>query len=344
MYPSEDSPQIGTFVKNITNGLISNGFNVGLCSLNRNFSKSALINYLYFYIKCLRFFFKMKYDVVYIHYVSHSSLPFIILKLLFFRFKIISNVHGSDILKEVNVSKFKFFFKKSIAKSILKYSELVVVPSSYYKNIVCNNFPVSYGNVFVSPSGGYNKEIFNVKEISHNTCEAIGFVGRLTTDKGILDFIWICNELFRLYPNLKVYIVGSGPHMNLVQNFSKHKNVTYYPSRTQSQLSEIYNNLNVFLFPTTRKTESLGLVGIEAISCGCPTFAYNVGGPSTYILNGINGFLFDSKNAMLDTLVSYFKHEITMGSKYEIASTVLDYNSTEVAIVLSNKVKGLLYE
>ena len=51
----------------------------------------------------------------------------------------------------------------------------------------------------------------------------------------------------------------------------------------QEYLVNIYNSLDIFVFPTYRKSESLGLVGLEAMACETLVIASNNYGPTDYI-------------------------------------------------------------
>ena len=64
---------------------------------------------------------------------------------------------------------------------------------------------------------------------------------------------------------------------------------------THEQLSELYGTVDFMIFPTTLK-ESLGLVGVEALTCGCPVIGSNIGCLPEYIKNGYNGYLFECGN------------------------------------------------
>ena len=69
-----------------------------------------------------------------------------------------------------------------------------------------------------------------------------------------------------------------------------------YSLLSQDDLPYIYNALEIFVFPTYRKSESLGLVGLEAMACETMVVASNKYGPSSYMINGDNGFEFEAEN------------------------------------------------
>src|SRR5690606_41173522 len=66
----------------------------------------------------------------------------------------------------------------------------------------------------------------------------------------------------------------------------------------------------LFPYTTLFRSESLGLVGLEAMSCGTPVIASNMAGPQTYIVNGMNGFLFSPGNSK--ELAQYIKKYFAM--------------------------------
>ena len=54
--------------------------------------------------------------------------------------------------------------------------------------------------------------------------------------------------------------------------------------------------MDVFVFPTYRKSESLGLVGLESMACKTITVLPNKYGPSSYAEDGENCICFESGN------------------------------------------------
>lgn len=59
----------------------------------------------------------------------------------------------------------------------------------------------------------------------------------------------------------------------------------------RAELPAYYRTLDAFLLPSHQ--EGLGIVGLEAMACGCPVVSTRCGGPEEYVRDGHNGFLVD---------------------------------------------------
>ena len=53
------------------------------------------------------------------------------------------------------------------------------------------------------------------------------------------------------------------------------REVHFLGYKTKTELREIYRSSDVFVFPSL--TDTLGLVNIEALSCGLPVLGYDIG-------------------------------------------------------------------
>jgi D-inositol-3-phosphate glycosyltransferase len=65
--------------------------------------------------------------------------------------------------------------------------------------------------------------------------------------------------------------------------------VVFYPPQPQARLADFYAAANVVLVPS--RSESFGLVALEAQACGTPVVAAGVGGLRYVVENGVSGFL-----------------------------------------------------
>lgn len=320
MYPNKEYPNYGVFVKNTEEILKSEGWEIEKAVLFKSTNKmSKLFSYISHYLKILLKGLFGSYDVIYVHYAAHNALPLILLKKLKGNVSIYVNVHGSDVVPEVpSQEKFQPYVKK-----LLELSTKTITPSNYYKGLVTEKYGISSDKIFVFPSGGVNKKIFrkqeNVAEIKDQMeldpkYRYIGFVGRLDVGKGWEIFLEAIRSAKKegFMDGKKAIIVGNGSqreqYRQMVKEYGLDDDIVHYSLLPQEELSKIYNCLDLFCFPTTRKGESLGLVGLEAMACGVPVAGSKIGGLLDYIRDGRNGFLFDTGNSkeLKDKIIKYF--------------------------------------
>jgi glycosyltransferase involved in cell wall biosynthesis len=106
------------------------------------------------------------------------------------------------------------------------------------------------------------------------------YVGRVSKEKNIEAFL--AADL----PGRKV-VVGGGPHLaSLMRRFP---DVTFTGPKTGEELAQHYASADVFVFPS--RTDTFGLVLLEAMASGVPVAAYPVTGPIDIVERGVSGFL-----------------------------------------------------
>jgi glycosyltransferase involved in cell wall biosynthesis len=94
------------------------------------------------------------------------------------------------------------------------------------------------------------------------------YVGRVAVEKNVEAFCEL--DL----PGSK-WVVGEGPALPAIR--AKYPQVSYLGVLDQQALAEVYAAADVFVFPS--KTDTFGLVLLEAMACGLPVAAYPVTGP-----------------------------------------------------------------
>ena len=105
-------------------------------------------------------------------------------------------------------------------------------------------------------------------------------IGRVSVEKNLEDFLKI--DL----PSEK-WVVGAGPALNFLK--LKYPEVKFFGEKSKFELAEFYNKADIFVFPS--KTDTFGLVLLEAMACGLPVAAYPVTGPIDVIGNSGAGYL-----------------------------------------------------
>ena len=106
------------------------------------------------------------------------------------------------------------------------------------------------------------------------------YVGRVSKEKNLESFLSL--ELDK-----KKVVVGDGPSLKSLKK--KYPDVEFLGYKFGRELAEIYSNACVKVFPS--RTDTFGIVMIEANACGTPVAGYPVTGPIDVVKNGVNGYL-----------------------------------------------------
>ncbi|HUY66648.1 MAG TPA: glycosyltransferase [Acidimicrobiales bacterium] len=125
------------------------------------------------------------------------------------------------------------------------------------------------------------------------------FVGRIQPLKGAAVAVRTLAALGRDHADARLVVVGgpSGPRggaevdrlLALVGELGLGQRVVFVPPRPHELLSTYYRAADVCLVPS--RSESFGLVALEAAACGAPVVASDVGGLRSLIDHGRTGYL-----------------------------------------------------
>ena len=106
------------------------------------------------------------------------------------------------------------------------------------------------------------------------------FVGRVAVEKNIEDFL-------RLNISGSKYVVGDGPDLEVLK--TKYPDVIFTGLKHGNELVRHIAAADVFVFPS--RTDTFGLVMLEAMGCGIPVAAYPVTGPIDVVTDNVTGAL-----------------------------------------------------
>ena len=306
-YPSKKYKQYGSFIVKTEEVLKDHGFIVDRVVITKQDNiLFKIIAYIRMNLLVILKGIFNNYDYIYAHYISHTGFAPVFIKKTSANIKIVFNAHGNDVVSDDDNN-------KNIKKSMkyLKYAYKVVVPSEYYKDIMINDYKIKENKIFVYPSGGVDTEFFKKIDKKEAKKKAklsskynyIGYVSKLEKNKGydvFLKAISILKEKKEL-KNYKYLVVGSGDEENKFIDMVKSLDLEDYLEIrnlvSQEELINIYNSLDVFVFPTYRKSESLGLVGLEAMACEVLVTTSNKYGPTSYLVDNKNGVFFEKENS-----------------------------------------------
>ena len=348
MYPTKEFPVYGVFVKNTE--LLLNKFGIETIQKavikGRKNGIKKIFSYLLLFFKIVGIFLNSKTEIVYIHFPLQTSIIINFLR-LFSNKKIVLNIHGSELN---NASFFSNSFKK-----LLLNSDLIVVPSNFYKEKIKNSYKIDDNKIYVYPSGGIDRSIFkkietktlrenlNIKE----TDFVCTYISTITREKGWREIIELAVLLEHKKLNIKYLVIGNGDEefkmKNKVKSYGLEKVFIFLDRQNQKSLNKYYSMSDVFIFPTHR--ESLGLVGIESLSCGTPVIASNIDATKEYIRNGINGYLFEKgdEKDLTKKVFSFYSLNDRKSFGTEAIKTAIEYDSTVCTKLFVNKLKELCH-
>lgn len=124
--------------------------------------------------------------------------------------------------------------------------------------------------------------------------EVLLHVGRVAPEKDIGFLLEAFSRLSRKRPELRLMIVGTGPHLpvyrRLVERSGMQDKVIFAGFVPEEELPLCYAACDALA--TASKFETQGLAVLEAMACGKPVVAVNYRAFPEYISDGENGFLF----------------------------------------------------
>lgn len=119
---------------------------------------------------------------------------------------------------------------------------------------------------------------------------SLGFIGRLTDEKGILEFI---KANVNILQNNKLVIAGDGPDYENIKKIAKDNRLNIELMGNVLNKSDFYKKISVLVLPS--ETEVLPLVVLEAYSCGLPVVAFDIKSLES-LIEADNGILVEFPN------------------------------------------------
>ena len=163
----------------------------------------------------------------------------------------------------------------------------------------------------------------------------VGYIGRFSEEKGVLNFVKAIPEIIKERDDLKFLIGGDGQLRDTIERYLDEENlndkvklVGWIP---HDELPDYLNELKLVVLPSY--TEGLPNIMLEAMACGTPVLATPVGAIPDVIKDGETGFIMENnspeciaKNVMralehpdLDKIVKIAREFVEKEYTYEAA-------------------------
>lgn len=278
-------------IPNINDPLVFNhkiGYKANLSSF------SMPLNYIVSQLKVSYSLLNCSYNInTWTFFMGETSvMPILLLKLL--KKKSVLCLSGSlenDLkLRRPSLSRFIL----SCGKSGLKFSDYIVV---YSKNLIAEwNLNTYIDKILIAPRHFINFSQFSMEKKLKDRNNCVGYVGRLSPEKGALNFI----ESILLLNDccFEFSVIGDGVLRTNIEQFIHQYNLSdrlklvgWVPHKS---LSTYLNNMKLLVLPSY--TEGLPNIILEAMACGTPVLTTSVGAINSLITDEKTGFIMENNS------------------------------------------------
>jgi glycosyltransferase involved in cell wall biosynthesis len=239
-------------------------------------------------------------------YIHHHSFEYIKQKsyltsfLLFVSGKATINIVLSDKMRE----KFKYFYPR--AKKIVVLSNISFVDTPIYKKTLKSKY------------------------------DTIGYLGYLTEEKGIHEFINMAVELNKI--GLLSLAIIAGPYISnqmkyyILELEKKYNFIQYWGKIKDDQKNKFFNTIDYFITPT--KSDAEPLVIYEALSYGIPVITYNEGCIGEQIgTSKLCGKLILQNEPFMENAIPWIQERIKLPEIYRNSSNAVRIYFTRKKII-----------
>ncbi|MDZ4746614.1 MAG: N-acetyl-alpha-D-glucosaminyl L-malate synthase BshA [bacterium] len=232
-------------------------------------------------------------DVLHVHYaIPHAISGYLAREILtpIRPLKLITTLHGTDITLVGLEPSFH-----PLVKFSLERSDIVTAVSSDLREKTRQNFGTELP-IRVIPN------FVDTTIYKPDTCQPLSrqlrkdgefilmHVSNFRPVKRVSDCVRILAEVREKVP-AKLVLVGDGPDRAEAERLARELGIAEYVVflGKQSALSEILSIADIFLLPSQQ--EAFGLSALEAMSCGVPVVATNIGGIPEVVSHGETGYI-----------------------------------------------------
>lgn len=275
----------------------ANNKRIHLCGVfhpNGNNTVNRIKNYIHTQFKIAYNFLKiaLKVDAC-IFFMGGETLIFSIILAKLFRKKTVLTLAGYAIKYEENILS-RIVTKLcdinlDLVDQIILYSPLLIKEWNLEKYT---------SKILIAPRHFLDCSLFNISVELSQRNNLIGYVGRLSEEKGVVNFVESIPFILEHKPYLNILLIGEGDLKNKIEVYlSKNKlesNVKLMGWIPHEDLPKYLNSLKLLVIPSY--SEGLPNIMLEAMACGTPVLATKVGAITDIIKDEETGFLLENNS------------------------------------------------
>lgn len=272
---------------------------IGLSRLDHTLKRNKILHiifYLYNQLNSCYYIIKLygKVNMWIFFRGEYSTLP--IFTAILLHKTVLLYLAGSEEIEEKCVMK----FPRLITKNLVKISYFLSSDIILYSTILIGAWNLSkYSDkIRIAHHHFLDFGTFTVTTPLHDRSSLIGYIGRLSTEKGVQHFAQALPAILRDHKDFRVLIGGDGYLKEAVeaslQEGGVADNVDLPGWIANNDLPIYLNQLRLLVLPSY--TEGLPNIILEAMACGTPVLATPVGVIPDIIKDGETGFIMENNS------------------------------------------------
>lgn len=233
---------------------------------------------------------------------------------------VVITVHGGEFAHEATYKK----YSSAIDYNVREADAVIAVSKFTKKKMIARGVT---RKVYVVHNGVDIEKYYSIPDIQADKMKRnnriVLTVAHLSKRKGI-DVLLKSIPLIKT-ENVEAWIVGPPwdpaimeELINLVKQLDIENRVIFWGEIPDAEIVRQYNMADVFILPTAWETEGFGLVNLEAMACGTPVIASNIGAIPDIVDHGKTGILVTPNKPQelaraIDSLIADRKKCMAMG-------------------------------
>lgn len=277
-----------------------------------------------------------KPDVIHVHFYSIAAIASVLTKK--FDVPFVVTEHSSKLNRNIKeISKLDV----KLAKKAYKNADKVITVS----NALAKNLKENFGVDAVVINNIVDVAKFQYVKREPKDVFTFISVGNLIQIKGFDLLIEAFADAFNDDKSVSLKIVGAGLERErlqaIVNQYDMSDRIILLNEVGRDKLKDIYQDGDAFVLAS--RSETFGVVFIEAMATGLPVIATDCGGPSDFV-NEKNGYLIpvDDKKSLVDALVKMRNNAYSFNTLEVSELTVKQFSPENIGNALTNLFRGII--
>jgi len=291
-----------------------------------------------------------KLDIIHAHYaIPHAASAILARGIIGNNLKVITTLHGTDVTL---VGRNPSFLP--ITRFTIEQSDCVTVVSEFLRNEVCEVFTcekeISGIHNFVDPNEYKNLNPVDLKKtLAPKGEKLLIHVSNFRPVKCVMDVFETFLAVKKAIPT-RLILVGTGPDLPMLEHKAREKGVLeeIQLMGNRNSVKDLLAAADILLL--TSRTESFGLVALEAMAAGTIPLTTHVGGLPEVIEHGVTGWMvpFGDTKTMADLAIKTLQESTLLKTmsqnaqhrafdKFNIKSSLASYERLYQQAISSKK-------